>query len=156
RPPAPGLSRRHPAEPPRPRPESCNSGGKKRAARARRLLGRGEEDLVELSGFRRAGRSLVRVIFIGEAHRAKTAFLRRPHRPIINLVGSDHQVIGKVGRVVGSIPAGRMGEVMIPIRGGSESYFAYAADATEELPQGTRVVVVEHDPPRTVIVTRLG
>jgi hypothetical protein len=65
-------------------------------------------------------------------------------------------VIGKVGRVVGSIPAGRMGEVMIPIRGGSESYFAYAADAAEEIPQGTRVVVVEHDPPRTVIVTRLA
>jgi hypothetical protein len=56
-----------------------------------------------------------------------------------------------VGRVVGSIPAGRTGEVMIPIRGGSESYFAYAA---EEIPQGTRVVVVEHDAPRTVIVGR--
>ena len=43
-------------------------------------------------------------------------------------VGSDHQVIGKVGRLVGAIAPGRMGEVMIPIRGGSESYFAYADD----------------------------
>ena len=71
-------------------------------------------------------------------------------------MGSDHQVIGKVGRLVGAIAPGRMGEVMIPIRGGSESYFAYADDAAEEIPQGTRVVVVEHEPPRTVIVSRLS
>jgi len=71
-------------------------------------------------------------------------------------VGSDHQVIGKVGRLVGAIAPGRMGEVMIPIRGGSESYFAYADDASAEIPQGTRVVVIEHEPPRTVIVSRLA
>jgi membrane protein implicated in regulation of membrane protease activity len=71
-------------------------------------------------------------------------------------VASDHQVIGKIGRLVGAIAPGGMGEVMIPIRGGSESYFAYASDTSEAIPQGTRVVVVEHDPPRTVIVSRLG
>jgi hypothetical protein len=65
-------------------------------------------------------------------------------------------VIGKVGRIVGAISPGRMGEVMIPIRGGSEAYFAFAADAAEAIPQGTRVVVIEHEPPRTVIVSRLG
>jgi hypothetical protein len=65
-------------------------------------------------------------------------------------------VIGKVGRVVGSIEPGRMGEVMIPIRGGSEAYFAYADDADETLPRGTRIVVIEHEPPRTVIVSRFG
>jgi hypothetical protein len=43
---------------------------------------------------------------------------------------------------------------MLPIRGGSEVYFAYATDPTEEIPKGTRVVVVEHDQPRTVIVSR--
>jgi hypothetical protein len=71
-------------------------------------------------------------------------------------VGSDHQVIGKVGRLTGEIAPGRMGEVMIPIRGGTEAYFAYAADPHESIPRGTRVVVIEHDPPRTVIVSRIA
>jgi membrane protein implicated in regulation of membrane protease activity len=71
-------------------------------------------------------------------------------------MGSDHQVIGKVGRLVGAIAPGGMGEVMIPIRGGSESYFAYADDADATIPKGTRVVVVEHEPPRTVIVSRFS
>jgi membrane protein implicated in regulation of membrane protease activity len=71
-------------------------------------------------------------------------------------VGSDHQVIGKVGRLTGEIVPGRMGEVMIPIRGGAETYFAYAADPDESIPKGTRVVVIEHDQPRTVIVSRIA
>ncbi len=65
-------------------------------------------------------------------------------------------MIGKVGRLTGEIAPGRMGEVMIPIRGGAEAYFAYAADANESIPRGTRVVVIEHDPPRTVIVSRIA
>jgi hypothetical protein len=69
-------------------------------------------------------------------------------------VGSDHAVIGKVGRLVGEIEPGRMGEVMIPIRGGSEAYFCFASDPEEAIPRGARVVVVEHEPPRTVIVSR--
>jgi hypothetical protein len=69
-------------------------------------------------------------------------------------MGSDHQVVGKVGRVVGAIRAGGMGEVMIPIRGGTEAYFAYADDPEVSIPQGARVIVVEHEPPRTVIVSR--
>lgn len=64
-------------------------------------------------------------------------------------------MIGKVGRLTGEITAGRMGEVMIPIRGGTEAYFAYAADPDESIPRGTRVIVIEHDPPRTVIVSRI-
>ena len=75
--------------------------------------------------------------------------------PMLPAVGSDHQVIGKVGRLTGEITAGRMGEVMIPIRGGTEAYFAYAADPDESIPRGTRVIVIEHDPPRTVIVSRI-
>jgi len=79
------------------------------------------------------------------------------HWPLIlPVVGSDHQVIGKVGRLTGEIAPGRMGEVMIPIRGGAEAYFAYAADPDESIPRGTRVVVIEHDPPRTVIVSRIA
>jgi membrane-bound ClpP family serine protease len=65
-------------------------------------------------------------------------------------------VIGKVGRVVGEIAPGGMGEVMIAIRGGSEAYFAYAAESGEAIERGARVLVVEHEPPRTVIVSRYG
>jgi hypothetical protein len=69
-------------------------------------------------------------------------------------MGSDHEVVGKIGRLTGEIAPGRMGEVMIPIRGGSEAYYAYAVDPEEAIPRGTRVVVVEHEPPRTVVVSR--
>lgn len=69
-------------------------------------------------------------------------------------VSADHQVIGKVGRVTGEIAAGRMGEVMIPVRGGSEAYYAFATDTAEEIPRGTRVIVVDHEPPRTVVVSK--
>lgn len=67
---------------------------------------------------------------------------------------ADQRVIGKIGRVCAAIAPGRMGEVMLPIRGGTESYFAYSSDATEEIPNGTRVIVLEHDLPRTIIVSR--
>ena len=68
----------------------------------------------------------------------------------------DHQVVGKLGRLIGGIEPGRLGEVMIPIRGGSEAYFAYAESPDESIPAGTRVVVVDHEPPRTVVVTRVS
>jgi hypothetical protein len=66
---------------------------------------------------------------------------------------ADHQVVGKVGRVIGAIRPGKLGEVMIPIRGGSEGYFAYADDPAAEIAQGTRVVVIEQEAARTVIVS---
>jgi hypothetical protein len=69
-------------------------------------------------------------------------------------MSADHEVIGKIARVTSTILPGEMGEVLLPIRGGSETYYAYAGDATEEIPEGTRVVVLEHDPPRTLIVSR--
>ncbi len=47
-----------------------------------------------------------------------------------------------------------MGEVMLPVRGGTEAFYAYSTDPAEEIPAGTRVVVIEHEPPRTVVVTR--
>jgi len=71
-------------------------------------------------------------------------------------VSTDHRVIGKVGRLTGAIEPGQMGEVMLPVRGGTEAYYAYAADPTEAIPEGTRVLVIEHEPPRTVIVSRNG
>jgi hypothetical protein len=64
--------------------------------------------------------------------------------------------IGCHGRVTasGAIRPGRIGEVMISIRGGVESFLARdadggAIDAYEE------VVVVDYEPPRGVVVTRL-
>ena len=69
---------------------------------------------------------------------------------------ADHELIGKVGRVTGTIEPGKLGEVMIAIRGGSESYYAYAADQEERIESGTRVVVLEREAARTVIVSPLA
>ncbi len=68
---------------------------------------------------------------------------------------ADHQMIGKMGRVTGTIAPGRLGEVMVQVRGGSEAFHAYAADTDETIPVGSRIVVVEYYPPRTVVVTRM-
>jgi hypothetical protein len=65
---------------------------------------------------------------------------------------ADHEVVGKVGRVTGTVAPGRLGEVMIPVRGGTESFHAYASD-DETIRPGSRIVVVEYFPPRTVVVT---
>lgn len=64
---------------------------------------------------------------------------------------SDHQVVGKIGRVTGAIKPGKVGEVMLSVRGGSEAFLA-RCDGGALIPAGTRVVVVEYHPPRTVIV----
>jgi hypothetical protein len=66
----------------------------------------------------------------------------------------DHQVVAKVGRVTGAIAPGSIGEVTLTVRGGTESFYAYSADPSEEIPVGTRVVVIDHELPRTVIVSR--
>jgi hypothetical protein len=68
---------------------------------------------------------------------------------------ADHQVVGKIGRVTGRIEPGEVGEVVIPVRGGTEAFHAYAADNDEVITTGTRIVVVEHLPPRSVVVTRM-
>lgn len=67
---------------------------------------------------------------------------------------ADHRVIGKTGRVTGRIAPGTVGEVIISIRGGSEGYYAYASDAKETIEAGERVVVVDYEEPRTVLVSR--
>ena len=67
---------------------------------------------------------------------------------------TDHELIGKVGNCTGSIEPGRMGEVMVPIRGGWESFYAYASDDEEAIPEGSQVLVLERKAPRTVIVSR--
>jgi hypothetical protein len=71
-----------------------------------------------------------------------------------NAVDSDdHVVVGKIGRVTGTVGPGRTGEVVIPVRGGSEAFLAFAAENGETIPAHARVVVVEYQPPRTVYVT---
>jgi hypothetical protein len=68
---------------------------------------------------------------------------------------ADHRMIGKMGRVTGTISPGRLGEVMVQVRGGSEAFHAYATDHDDTIPRGSRIVVVEYYPPRTVVVARM-
>ncbi len=67
---------------------------------------------------------------------------------------ADHELIGKVGHCTDAIAPGEMGEVMVPVRGGAESFYAYASDPAESIPKGSRVLVLDREAPRTVIVSR--
>lgn len=67
----------------------------------------------------------------------------------------DQEVVGKVGRVTGTIGPNTVGEVMIAIRGGSEAYNAHASEAGQTIGSASRVLVIEYLPPRTVIVEKL-
>jgi hypothetical protein len=64
--------------------------------------------------------------------------------------------IGCRGRVTstGAIRAGRVGEVMVSIRGGVEAFLARDVDGGEIEPY-TEVVVVDYEPPRLVFVSRI-
>jgi len=64
-------------------------------------------------------------------------------------------MIGKTGRVSGGIGPGRVGEVMISIRGGSEAFYAHPHSPGETIEIGALVVVTDFQPPRTVYVNRL-
>jgi len=66
---------------------------------------------------------------------------------------ADHQVVGKMGRVTATISPGHLGEVMISVRGGTEAFNAYGHTPDDHIVRGTRVVVVEYLPPRTVVVS---
>jgi membrane protein implicated in regulation of membrane protease activity len=65
----------------------------------------------------------------------------------------EHRLEGKIGLVSDGVPAGgeHTGEVMID----GQAYYALPADRQIAIPKGTRVVVVEHSPPRTVVVTAM-
>ncbi len=65
----------------------------------------------------------------------------------------EQEMVGRVGRVTGAVTPGHLGEVMIAVRGGSEAFHAYGSDPAETIGKGTRVVVVEYFPPRTVVVS---
>lgn len=61
---------------------------------------------------------------------------------------------GQVGRVTGKIAPGTVGEVVLPIRGGTQPFHAHTTPNKPDLiiPMGTRVIVVDFDPPLTVYV----
>lgn len=63
-------------------------------------------------------------------------------------------VVGRQGRVTGKIGPGLVGEVMVPIRGGVEAFYAHPSVSDEEISVGSLIVVVEYSPPRTVYVAR--
>lgn len=66
---------------------------------------------------------------------------------------AEQEMVGRIGRVTGLIAPGRLGEVMVAVRGGSEAFHAYSSDPADTIGKGTRVVVVEYFPPRTVVVS---
>jgi hypothetical protein len=65
---------------------------------------------------------------------------------------ADHRVIGKEGVVTGRVAPDTVGEVLLRVRGSSESFLAHPSDG-ETIPVQTHVVVLDYWPPRTVVVT---
>jgi hypothetical protein len=65
---------------------------------------------------------------------------------------ADHRVIGKEAVVTGKVAPDTVGEVLLRVRGSSETFLAHPAEG-ETIPVQTRVVVLEYWPPRTVVVT---
>jgi len=64
--------------------------------------------------------------------------------------GSGETLLGAVGRITVSIPENGPGEVLLPVRGGTE---AFAAWSDEPIPRHSRVVVVDCMSARSVFVT---
>jgi membrane protein implicated in regulation of membrane protease activity len=91
----------------------------------------------------------------GTSRRSRLASTFRAALPAANIgrTLADQRMIGKVGRVTGTIKPKGLGEVMVVVRGGSEAFHAYASDPEDTLSVGTRVVVIEYYPPRTVVVS---
>ena len=63
--------------------------------------------------------------------------------------GAAESLVGMIGRVTVSIPANGPGEVLLPVRGGSE---AFAAWSDEPIPRHSRVIVVDALSARSVLV----
>ena len=70
--------------------------------------------------------------------------------PVDATDGATESLLGKVGRVTVSIPLQGPGEVLLPVRGGSE---AFAAWSDEPIARHSRVIVVESLSARSVFVT---
>ncbi|GAA2135853.1 hypothetical protein GCM10009760_14860 [Kitasatospora kazusensis] len=63
---------------------------------------------------------------------------------------AEQSPVGAVGRVTVSIPQDGFGEVLVPVRGGSE---AFAAWADAPIARHTLVIVVDRTSARSVVVT---
>lgn len=65
----------------------------------------------------------------------------------------ERSLVGRWARVTGrgEITPGRIGEVWMDIRGGRELFYATDVDGGT-IPADTEVVVVDYQPPRTVVV----
>lgn len=71
-------------------------------------------------------------------------------KPVKSMTASSGDtLLGTVGRVTVSIPANGPGEVLLPVRGGSE---AFAAWSDEPIRRHSRVVVVDCISARAVFV----
>ncbi|MFI8100924.1 hypothetical protein [Streptomyces sp. NPDC086023] len=64
----------------------------------------------------------------------------------------DEDMVGRTGRVTGTVGPGLVGEVIVRVRGGAEHFLAYPAPGEGRIETGTLVTVVEYLPPRTVYV----
>ncbi len=64
-------------------------------------------------------------------------------------------MVGKTGRVTGTVAPGQVGEVVLTTDRGSDAFHAYASKNDMTIPVGTRVLVLEHYPPRSVVVEPL-
>lgn len=64
---------------------------------------------------------------------------------------ADHVVVGKIGRVTDRIWPGRLGAVLISIRGGTEEFYARSAPGVS-IAAGEMVKVTSYTPPRSVDV----
>jgi len=62
------------------------------------------------------------------------------------------ELVGLIGIVTTSIPVGGLGQVRLAVAGGTSTFNAYGQNRGVPIPSGTRVTVVEHYPPRTVVV----
>jgi hypothetical protein len=62
-------------------------------------------------------------------------------------------LVGLVGIVTTTIPVEGLGQVRVSVNGGTSTFNAYGANRGVPIPRGTRVTVVEHYPPRTVVVS---
>ncbi len=65
-------------------------------------------------------------------------------------VTADESVVGKLGVVTHPIRRGKAGEVLVRIRGGTETFMAYA---DVDLPAKAEVLVIKQRSARTVEVT---
>ena len=90
------------------------------------------------------------VTIVGGGTRGRPDGGRAQLGPSVSDAEDPDGLVGRIGRVSIPIPADGPGEILVPIRGGTE---AYAAWADEPVGKHHAVVVVEVRAPRSVSVT---